>query len=99
MDLALHFRVLSRHKALLIGGLLVAALLAVFSYVSVGPGGISYRHQEKWQSVTRLFAAQSGYPFKPGLRELRGRPHDVRRADGGIRGQRRGSSPPASAGD
>jgi hypothetical protein len=46
-------------------GLAIAVLLAFLSYVRVGTSGIHYRSEEQWQSTTRLFASQGGYPFKP----------------------------------
>jgi hypothetical protein len=65
MDLALHSRVLSRHRLLVGAGLVIAVLLAFLAYVRVSPEGISYRQQEKWQSVARLFATQGGHLFSP----------------------------------
>ena len=63
MDLALHFRVLSRYRRLVVVGLLAAVFLALLAYVRIGPDGISYRQTEKWQSVARLFATAGGNPF------------------------------------
>jgi hypothetical protein len=65
MDLALHLRVLSRHRVLLVAGLTLAVLLALLSFVRIGPDGVSYRQGEKWKSVTRLTVAQGGKPFAP----------------------------------
>lgn len=63
MDIALHLRVLSRYRRLLAAGLVAAVLLALLAFVRVGPDGISYRQDERWQSVARLFATSSGNPF------------------------------------
>lgn len=65
MDLAVHLRVLSRHRVLAILGFGAAIVLATLSYVKVSPDGVSYRQNEKWQSITRLSAAQDGNPFRP----------------------------------
>jgi len=66
MDLALHLRVLGRHRWVLAVGLTLAVMLALLSYVRIDQHGISYRHGEKWKSVTRLAVAQGGKPFRPG---------------------------------
>jgi hypothetical protein len=65
LDLALHLRVLSRHRVLLAVGFTAAVALALLSYVRIGPDGVEYRKQEHWRSVTRLFVAERGYPFRP----------------------------------
>ena len=65
MDLALHARVLRRHRVLVTVGLLAATALALLSYVRVGSDGVHYRSGEQWQSVTRLFAAQQGVALTP----------------------------------
>ena len=52
MDLRLHFRVLSRFRYLVIGGLILAVALAFFSYFRVDLHGfkINPRQDETWQS-------------------------------------------------
>jgi hypothetical protein len=64
MDLALHFRVLSRYRRFVLVGVLVAIVLAFLAYVRVGPDGIGYREAERWQSTARLFASVGGDPFR-----------------------------------
>ena len=66
MDLALHLRVLGRHRLVLVVGLTLAVVFALLAYVRIDQHGISYRHSEKWKSVTRLAVAQGGKPFRPG---------------------------------
>jgi hypothetical protein len=65
VDLALHLRTLSRHRLIVALGLTAAIVLAAMTYVSVGPGGVHYRGQEEWRSVTRLFASPSGVAITP----------------------------------
>jgi hypothetical protein len=65
VDLSLHLRVLARHRVLLAGGLTAAIVLALLSYVRIGPDGVQYRKQELWRSTTRLFVAEKGFPFRP----------------------------------
>ena len=66
MDLALHLRVLGRHRLVLVVGLTLAVVLALLAYVRIDQHGISYRQGQKWKSVTRLTVAQGGKPFGPG---------------------------------
>lgn len=61
MDLSLYTRVLWRFRWLVLGGFVLACVLAFFSYARVGLSGISYRQADTWQSTTRLLITQSGF--------------------------------------
>jgi hypothetical protein len=65
MDLALYTRVLSRFRVLVVGGVVLACLLAFFSYAKVsmvhGSLKLGYRQAETWQSTTRLLITQPGF--------------------------------------
>ena len=50
MDLHRFFSVIYRFRSLILSGFLLACLVAVFSYMKVGPHGLSYRQQEVWIS-------------------------------------------------
>jgi hypothetical protein len=55
MDFRLYAQVLRRHKVLVIGGIVLALLLAELSVVKIGTNGsIKYRHSQLWSSTTRL---------------------------------------------
>ena len=60
MDLSAHLQVLSRHRVLIAIGLTVATMAALLSYVSIGPTGVHFRANVKWQSTTRLFGTTNG---------------------------------------
>jgi hypothetical protein len=63
MDLGLYARVMWRFKVLIAAGLLVAAVLAFFSYVNVSLNGtMSYRQSQKWVSYARLAVVEPGFP-------------------------------------
>jgi hypothetical protein len=65
MDLGLYLRVLARFRVLVVGGAIVALLLALISLVKVDPSSaqISYRQDEQWVSATKLFVTEPGFPW------------------------------------
>lgn len=66
MDLAMLARVIWRFRRLLIGGLLLAILLAGATYVKVTLAGgspkLEYRQEQMWASVGRMLVTQPGFP-------------------------------------
>ena len=66
VDLQLVLRVLWRFRLLVVGGLVVAALLAAFSYVKVNPSGdpkFTPRETEQWEALSTLFVTSRGFPW------------------------------------
>jgi hypothetical protein len=63
MDLGLYFRVLWRFRVLMLAGLAVAILLAVFSAARITPSGLKYRKAEQYVSYATLFVTQQGFPW------------------------------------
>src|SRR5436190_21493306 len=67
MDLQLYLRVLSRFRVLIFGGLFLAFVLAVFSYVRVGLSNgspkLAYRQTQLFQSDSKVFVTQKGFPW------------------------------------
>jgi hypothetical protein len=66
VDLALHLKVLWRHRWLMLAGLFIALALAILSWVRVNPLGdpvVSYRQEERWSSTSRLFVTRMGFPW------------------------------------
>jgi hypothetical protein len=67
MDLNLFFALLWRSKRLVLGGLLLAAALAVLAYgepsFSGGKPKLVPRGTEVWQSESQLLIAQDGFPY------------------------------------
>jgi hypothetical protein len=67
VDLNLYLRVLWRFRLIVAIGLVLAISLAFASVVKVGfaHGSLStsYRQQQTWQSTTRLFVTQDGFPW------------------------------------
>jgi hypothetical protein len=63
MDLGLYARVLWRFKPIVIIGFIAAIGLAAFSFVKIGPHGITYRGSELWTSTTRVGVTQRGFPW------------------------------------
>ena len=65
MDLQLAARVLWRFKWLVVGGVLLGALLAVLSFVSIGAGSnhptFTYRKAQTWAGTARVLVAQPGF--------------------------------------
>ena len=62
MDLQLYARVLWRFKVIVLLGLVLALMLALFSAVRIGRDGATYRNTELWSSTIRLLVTQSGFP-------------------------------------
>lgn len=74
MDLNLYFRVIARFRVLVVGGVVLAACLAFFSYARVGPHGLSYRQPREFASHDQLLVTQNGFPLgqaipAPGLQQ------------------------------
>ena len=67
VDLNLYLRVLWRFRLIVAIGLVLAISLAFASLVKVGFAhgslSLSYRQQPTWQSTTRLFVTQEGFPW------------------------------------
>lgn len=64
MNLQLYLRVLRRFKFLVVIGFVLAVALAMASMVRVSfAHGLSYRQHETWQSTTRLFVTEKGFPW------------------------------------
>ena len=67
MDLRLFFGVLRRHTKLVIGGIVLGVVLAVFAYGTPKLGGGSVKivphGQEVWQSQSTLLITYSGFPY------------------------------------
>jgi len=67
MDLGRFITVAWRFRALLVGGLLIATVVAVSSLARIGLNGVtptfSYREAESWTSASTLFITQSGFPW------------------------------------
>src|SRR3954466_316382 len=61
MDIALYGRVLWRHKLVVAMGVSLAIMVAVFSYVRIGTGGISYRQSQTWVSYETVAVTQPGF--------------------------------------
>lgn len=63
MELERHLKVIRRHPRLIGAGVAVGVLFALLATFSVGPGGISWRKPEQWQSSTTLLVTQAGFPW------------------------------------
>ena len=67
MDLGRFITVAWRFRALLVGGLLIATVVAVSSFARIGLSTsgptFSYREAESWTSASTLFITQSGFPW------------------------------------
>ena len=63
MDFRLYADVVSRHRKLVISGLVLAFSLAFLMMVRVGPEGIAYRQSQEWSSTSRLGVTQQGFPW------------------------------------
>ena len=67
MNLSLYFRVIRRFKFIVAVGFVLAVALAFASLAKVsfanGSPSVSYRQQETWQSTTRLFVTEKGFPW------------------------------------
>jgi len=68
MDLSLYLDVLWRSKRLLLCGLLLGAVLAVFTYAQPSTSGgqltLKPRGAEVWQSESQLLITQTDFPYK-----------------------------------
>lgn len=66
MDLPLYFRVLGRHRKVLVIGFLAAVLLSTLAYYRVSWNGVTPkltpRKAEVWQSQAQVFLTQNGFP-------------------------------------
>jgi hypothetical protein len=62
MDIRHHSRILWRWRAVLVGGLLAGALLAVLVTFKVSPSGIEWRSSATFTSASRTFVTQPGFP-------------------------------------
>lgn len=66
MDLPLLFRVVWRFRLLFVLGVVVATALALLSFVRVETKdglALSYRDEEKWESLSTLFVTSTGFPW------------------------------------
>ena len=63
MDFRIYADVVSRHRQLVICGLVLAFALALLAMFRVGPDGIGYRQTEEWSSTSRLGVTQRGFPW------------------------------------
>lgn len=67
MNLRLYFRVIRRFKFIVAVGFVLAVALAFASLAKVsfagGSPSVLYRQQETWQSTTRLFVTEEGFPW------------------------------------
>jgi hypothetical protein len=62
MDLERHLRVLWRHRAIVIGGVVLGMITAFLAAFQVGPGGIQRRGVEQWTSTSMVLVTQPGFP-------------------------------------
>lgn len=66
MDLPLYFRVLGRHRKVLVIGFLAAVLLSTLAYYQVSFNGVTPkltpRKAQVWQSQAQVFLTQNGFP-------------------------------------
>jgi hypothetical protein len=71
MDISLMLRVLRRFKLIVLGGLVLATLLAVYSTAKVdfknGAPSFSYRSSEEWASYSRVLVTQKGFRWGSSL--------------------------------
>lgn len=90
MDLALFFQILRRRKKLVIGGTVLAVVLAVFAYgqpgLVNGKPTIIPRGMETWQAQSELLITQSGDPYGSAIPEY-------------TPGSAKSDNPPALVGD
>jgi hypothetical protein len=63
VDLALYGQVLRRFWWLVLGGLILAVALTIFSVARVSSHGLTYRKNQVWKSKTTLLLTQKGKPF------------------------------------
>jgi hypothetical protein len=63
MDLARYLRVTWRFKRLIVGGFLLAIVLAVLSVAKVSSSGLQYRQGMTYRSTATVFVTQPGFPW------------------------------------
>lgn len=63
MDLPLFANVLKRHPIVVTVGLLLAVVLAAFSFLRITPHGVAYRQQQQWVSYSTFLVTQQGFPW------------------------------------
>src|ERR687895_17826 len=63
MDLRLHMDVLRRWRAVLAAGAVLAVVLGVLVTFKVSPSGLEWRSQATYESTSRTFVTQAGFPW------------------------------------
>jgi hypothetical protein len=63
MDLQLYIRVIWRFRFLVLGGLILALLLAFASIARIDGGSITFREKEKWVSVGTVLVTEKEFPL------------------------------------
>lgn len=63
MDIRLHLKVLWRWRKLVAIGVAVAFLLSILVTFKVGPGGFEWRSPATYESTSRTFVTQAGFPW------------------------------------
>lgn len=63
MDLDRHFKVLWRHRAIVIGGFVLALVTAFLAAYNPTGGGFERRGSELWTSSSMVFVTQQGFPW------------------------------------
>jgi len=63
MDIRLHLKVLWRWRRLVAVGVVVAVLLSILVTFKVGPGGFEWRSPATYESTSRTFVTQAGFPW------------------------------------
>jgi hypothetical protein len=63
VDLTQHLGVISRWRKVLIASAVLGILLAVLFTMKPGGSGVTWRHDAKWESTSRLFVTQTGFPW------------------------------------
>ncbi|QEC50083.1 hypothetical protein FSW04_22585 [Baekduia soli] len=63
MDITQHLRVISRWRRVIIASALLGIALAALFTVKYSDGGLQWRHSAKWESTSRLFVTQNGFPW------------------------------------
>jgi hypothetical protein len=63
MDIRYHLRILSRWRALVACGLVLAAIAGVLASFSVSTSGLEWRSDATFRSESRTFVTQAGFPW------------------------------------
>jgi hypothetical protein len=63
MDIRYHLRILSRWRAVLVGGFLLAALLAIVATFKVSTSGLDWRADASYMSQSKVIVTQPGFPW------------------------------------